>query len=59
MLFTNAIAFLASFESLSRVGIFQIVGWPRYARLCAPNWKHRLHSQTLSDFIFDSHFKMQ
>jgi hypothetical protein len=35
----NATAFLASFESLSRAGTFQIVGWPRCVRLCAPNWK--------------------
>jgi hypothetical protein len=35
----NAIAFLTSFESLSKAGTFQIVGWPRYLRLCAPNWK--------------------
>jgi hypothetical protein len=35
VLFMNAIAFLASFESLSKAGTFQIVGWPRYFRLCA------------------------
>lgn len=33
MLFMNATAFLASFESLSRAGTFQIVGWRRVPRL--------------------------
>jgi hypothetical protein len=43
VLFMNATAFLASFESLSRAGTFQIVGWPR------------LQFETLNDFIFDPH----
>ena len=39
MLFMNATAFLASFESLSKAGTFQIVGWPRCVRLYALNWE--------------------
>ena len=35
----NATALLASFELLSKAGTFQIVGWPRYVLLCAPNLK--------------------
>ncbi len=39
MLFINATAFLARFESLSMAGTFQTVGRPRHVRLCALNWK--------------------
>jgi hypothetical protein len=35
----NATAYFASLESLSKVGTFQIVGWPRYVLLYAPNMK--------------------